>query len=211
MVLSGEFTPYWRIMHGCSPLDGVYRKVTKVEGAIVYELDGQPVAQLLDSLAGQGWRSQRPVNYLTLGVNYGPRYEEPQEALYVNRLITGVLPNDAGIGMFEPDLKEGAEIQLMFRDTDKMLSSVRTNTETLLAQVEAQGKRPLLGLYIDCAGRTAEYLSTPTEEASIVQETLNRHEIPLLGMYSGVEIAPLLNQSRGLDWTGVLLLLATAK
>jgi len=28
----------------------------------------------------------------------------------------------------------------------------------------------------------------------------------LLGFYSGVEIAPFLGRSRGLDWTGVLLL-----
>ena len=65
-----------------------------------------------------------------------------------------------------------------------------------------------MGIYINCAGRAAEYLQTDIEEASEVQKTFNRHDIPLLGFYSGVEIAPLLHKSRGLDWTGVLMVLA---
>jgi hypothetical protein len=51
-------------------------------------------------------------------------------------------------------------------------------------------------------------LNTKIEEASEVQEVFNQYNIPLLGFYSGVEIAPLLKKSRGLDWTGVLLVLA---
>ena len=34
---------------------------------------------------------------------------------------------------------------------------------------------------------------------------LNHHNVPLLGFDFGVEVAPLLGKSRGLDWTGVLL------
>jgi hypothetical protein len=36
----------------------------------------------------------------------------------------------------------------------------------------------------------------------------NQYDTPLFGVYSGVEISPLLGKSRGLDWTGVLLVLA---
>lgn len=36
-------------------------------------------------------------------------------------------------------------------------------------------------------------------------------DVPLLGFYSGVEIAPLMGKSRGLDWTAVLLILARSK
>ncbi len=32
--------------------------------------------------------------------------------------------------------------------------------------------------------------------------------IPFLGFYSGVEIASLMGRSRGLDWTGVLIIFA---
>ena len=68
-----------------------------------------------------------------------------------------------------------------------------------------------IGLYIDCAGRSAKTSETLTEEASEVQNIFNRYNAPLFGFYSGVEVAPLLGKSRGLDWTGVLLVLAENK
>jgi hypothetical protein len=46
------------------------------------------------------------------------------------------------------------------------------------------------------------------EEAAEVQKVLGERNIPLIGFYSGVELAPLLGRTRGLDWTGVLTILA---
>ncbi len=70
------------------------------------------------------------------------------------------------------------------------------------------GKKALFGIYIDCAGRTAGQSNTITEEAIEVQKVFNENQTPLIGFYSGVEVAPLVQKSRGLDWTGVLLILA---
>jgi len=208
-LLTGDFKHYFRIMHGCSPLDGVYHRITKIQGSNIYELDGKPIVEMIDELFGnQDWQNQHPVNLLTIGKNFGGRFEEPKEDSYVNRLITGTLPNGEGIGIFEPDFEEGTEIQFMLRDTTKMIESARRNSTELLAQIKADGRKALFGMYIDCAGRTAKYLNTKIEEASEIQEVLNHNDIPLLGFYSGVEIAPLLKKSRGLDWTGVLLILA---
>jgi hypothetical protein len=65
------------------------------------------------------------------------------------------------------------------------------------------GADPLLALYIDCAGRTSSFCGAEEEEAEIVQSLLGP-EVPLLGLYSGTEIAPLMGRSRSLDYTGVL-------
>jgi len=89
-----------------------------------------------------------------------------------------------------------------------MITSARRNSSELMEQIKTDGKKPILGIYIDCAGRTAEYSNATTEEAAEVQKVLNQYETPLLGFYSGVEIAPFLQKSRGLDWTGVLMVLA---
>ena len=210
VMLTGDFIPYFRIMHGCTPLDGVYHRLTKIEGSIIYELDGKPIVEMIDELYGnQDWHHQHPVNLLTIGINNGKRFDEPRESNYVNRLITGVLPDGEGIGIFEPDLETGIEIQFMLRDTAKMIESARRNTEELMGQIKADGREPLFGIYIDCAGRTATESNTTTEEATEVQEVFNQYSTPLLGFYSGVEIAPFLQKSRGLDWTGVLLVLAS--
>ena len=198
-------------MHGCTPIDGAYHTITAIDGASILELNGQPVVDVINELYGNAeWQAQRPVvSLLTIGVNRGERYGTFDGSSYVNRLITGVLPNGTGIGIFEPDLSEGDEIQFMIRDSGKMIESARMNTEELLLQIAADGRTPMFGLYIDCAGRTARESNTLTEEAAKVQNLLNRQGIPLLGFYSGVEIAPLLDRNRGLDWTGVLLMLTS--
>jgi len=209
IMLTGDFKPYFRIMHGCTPLDGVYHRITKIEGPVIYEIDGKPIVEMIDGLYGnQAWRRQHPVNLLTIGVNHGRRFEGPKESNYVNRLITGALPNGEGIGIFEPELEPRTEIQFMLRDTAKMIESAKRNSAELMEQIKADGREALFGMYIDCAGRTATYSNTTTEEASVVQEVFNQYNTPLLGFYSGVEVAPLLQKSRGLDWTGVLIVLA---
>jgi hypothetical protein len=212
VMLSGDITPYFRIMHGCTPLGGVYHKITKMDGSIIYELDGKPIVEMIDELYGnRDWRHQRPVSLLTIGKNHGEKFEQPIEENYVNRLITGCLPNGEGIGIFEPDFETGTEIQFMLRDAEKMIASAKKNSKELIDQIKADGKKAYFGLYIDCAGRTSAYSNTITEEASEIQTVFNRHNLPLFGFYSGVEVAPLLQKSRGLDWTGVLVVLAGEK
>lgn len=208
-LLGGDVEMDYAIMHGCTPKDGIYHTITQMEGPFIYEVDGKPVVRLIDDMYGnQDWQHQRPVRRLTVGVNLGERFGEFNESEYVNRLITGVLPEGRGIAIFEPDLANGTEIQFMLRDSDKMIESARKNSKELVQAVGRRGTKPVLGLYIDCAGRTASFSDTRTEEASEVRHVLNDNGIPMLGFYSGVEIAPLLGKNRGLDWTGVLLILS---
>jgi hypothetical protein len=208
-LLSGGFRVYHRIMHGCTPLDGTYHCVTKAAGACIYELDGRPVVPMIDDLYGdRDWRRKTPVDLLTIGIYHGKKYTGFEEGRYVNRLILGALPKGEGICLFEPDIEEGTEIQFMLRDADKMISSARRNANDLLEQIQADGHKTRFGFYIDCAGRTATYSNTLTEEAAEVQQAFTRYGCPLFGFYSGVEVAPFLNRSRGLDWTGVLIVLA---
>jgi small ligand-binding sensory domain FIST len=209
LTLSDAVHPYHRIFHGCTPLDGIYHAITRMEGDQIYEIDHEPAVTVIDHAYGsQNWRQQRPVNLITLGVNCGQRYDAPQEAHYVNRLITGVLPDDKGIRIFEPDLAEGMDVQFMLRDPEKMIESAQHHSADLIDQVLADHRRPVCGIYIDCAGRNASFANTSIEEAALVQDAFNRYDIPLLGFYSGVEIAPLMGKSRGLDWTGVLIVIA---
>jgi len=209
LMLGGEIDVYFRIMHGCTPLDGIYHHITRIEGSVIYEIDGLPAVEVIDTkYHNRNWRSEHPLKLLSIGINYGPRYGKPTEENYVNRLITGAMPDGAGIGLFESDLSEGMEFQFMLRDSSEMIESVKTNTRELLHSIESNGQKPSFGLYIDCAGRTAVQSATLTEEASEVQKFFVAGDIPLLGFYSGVEIAPLVGKSRGLDWTAVLAIFA---
>ncbi len=208
VLLSGNFEPYYQIMHGCTPMDGIYHTITKIEGSVIYELDGKPAVDIIDNVYGsQEWHMQMPVKRLAIGVNMGGKYEGFREDQYVNRLITGILPAGNGVMIFEPDLEKGTEIQFMLRDADAIIESARKNSSELMERICAGGRVPMFGLYIDCAGRGADVSDTLTEEAAEVMTVFNQYNTPLLGFYSGVEVAPFLGKSRGLDWTGVLVVI----
>jgi small ligand-binding sensory domain FIST len=101
--------------------------------------------------------------------------------------------------MFEPDLTPGTEVQLMRRSLD--FSYVGERAEALKSRL--QGRTPFLAFYIDCAGRASAYCGSEREEAEEVQRVFGG-QVPLLGIYSGVEVAKVGGQVQALDWTGVL-------
>ena len=209
LSISGDIRLYSRIMHGCTPQDGIYHTITRSKGAVVYEVDGRPIVDWINEMYGhREWQQQMPVKRLTIGVNHGEKFGEFNENNFVNRLIAGVSPNRDGIILFEPDLPEGTEVLFMLRDADAMIRSAKQNTAELIDDIAADDARPLVAFYMDCAGRAARYSETLEEEADQVIGGLRKHHIPMFGFYSGVEVAPLLGKSRGLDWTSVLMVLA---
>jgi len=192
------------IMHGCEPI-GDYHTITKAEYNVVLEIDGVPALDAVARMLGPGldrpWE-QYPL-FITLGLNRGDKYGEFRESDYANRLVAGIDRDRGGLVMFEPDLVAGSEVQLMGRSVD--FGYVAQRTEELLAKVE--GRHPFLALYIDCAGRASAYCGSDGEEAAEVRRVIG-DRVPLLGAYSGVEIAKVGAEVRPLDWTGVLCVLS---
>jgi hypothetical protein len=208
-VVAVALPSVWRshtiIMHGCTPVSS-FLKVTKVEGPVIYELDGMPAMEALHKRLGAHHSVLQAQNLslaLTLGRKHGDPFAPYDESLYVNRLIMDTDPHQGSITLFEADFEEGENVQIMARDSQKMLDSVRQRTAELVASLGTA--QPVFALYIDCAGRASAFSGCESEEASLLQTELGPH-IPLLGFYSGVEIAPLIGRSRPLDWTGVLTL-----
>ena len=190
------------IMHGCKPA-GRYYQVTKTDGPVVLEIDHRPALQVIHEMLGEGsgLTHEDYSFFITLGVNKGDRYGAFREDDYANRMCIGVDEGRQGLVMFEDDLAPGMHVQLMRRAVDFSYIGPRTNE--LLKR--AEGRRPLLAFYIDCAGRAGAYCGMDAEDAMEVRKALPK-EIPLLGVYSGVEIAKVGGQPQALDWTGVLCL-----
>jgi hypothetical protein len=205
VVLPPVIRSHTTIMHGCIPVS-TFLEITRVEGAVVYELDGRPALTVLSEMLGRGPGSSFMDNLslaVTLGQKHGDPYAPYDESAYVNRLIIGSNPNEGSITLFEADFQVGAKVQIMSRDNPLMIDSVRQQSRRLLASINQA--KPVFALYIDCAGRSCAFSGADLEEAGVLQAELGPG-IPLLGFYSGVEVAPLLGQSRPLDWTGVLTL-----
>ncbi len=198
-VLPSSFRSETAVLHGCSPA-GHFLEVTRVEGAVLYELDGKPALNVIREMLGG--RLPEPLSLaITLGEKHGDPYAPYDESLYVNRLVVGSDEAAGTVTLFEADFRKGSRVQLMSRNNQKMIRSVRDGAAKLMAD-GADGTAQL-ALYIDCAGRSGGFCGSEEEEAQGVRDVVG-DRLPLLGAYSGVEIAPVLGRSRPLDWTGVL-------
>lgn len=191
------------ILHGCVPASS-FMEITRVEGAVVHELDGRPAIEALERMLGMPIDDRRAQDLslrVTLGEKHGDPFASYDESAYVNRLIVAADPGSGALTLFEADFRAGARVQFMARDNDRMLASVKRGTKALMGRLD--GTSCVLGLYFDCAGRSGLVSGSSSEEAQLMVR-LCRPDLPVLGFYSGVEIAPLMGRSRPLDWTGVL-------
>jgi hypothetical protein len=213
LQLAGQFQVASCIMHGCVPLSDRRFTVTDVFGQYLYQLDQEPIVPLLDRLTGsKEWRHLRhspsgaplPVTTLALARPLGDDSDEQQ---LVTRLMTGVMPGDDAVMLFEADFFKGQQVMLMRRDPQLMMQSAHDNTTRLLAQIKQDGQQGRLALYFDCGGRMSAISGSDGEEAEIVRDLCVAAGIPFLAIYTGVEIAPLQGASYGLDWSGVLVIL----
>jgi hypothetical protein len=188
------------IMHGCRPATGYYT-VTRADAQTILAINGEPALDFLDSLLGSAVPVDNFPFFLILGVNKGDKWGPFDENNYASRLCLAIDKERRGIVMFEPDMVEGTEFQIMYRslDLDYMVPRIERQFAAL------DGRKPVFALYIDCAGRAAGYGGLDLEDAVLVQNVV-AGRAPLMGLYTGVEIAPIAGRPRGLDWTGVFCL-----
>jgi small ligand-binding sensory domain FIST len=137
----------------------------------------------------------------TLGEKQGDRFAPYDENAYVNRLILTLSQARGSVTLFEPDFHRGAMVQIMSRDNNLMLESVRQGVAQ--SNLTVADKGGFVNLYVDCVGRASAFSGATVEEAELVLRGVDP-SLPLVGFYSGVEIAPFGGYSRPLDWTGVL-------
>jgi CheY-like chemotaxis protein len=205
LVFSGDIAVDNVIMHGCRPATQYYT-VTKASGPVILEINGQPAIPFMDNLLGSSISPEQYPFFLIFGINHGDRWGKYHEDNYANRLCLGIDKKSNGIVMFEPDMVEGTEFQLMFRSLE--LDYIKPKIDKVFDRLD--GREPVFAMYIDCAGRCAGYAGTDLEDATAVQKAV-ADRVPILGLYNGVEIAPIGGQSRGLDWTGVFCLFSQSK
>jgi hypothetical protein len=187
-------------IHGCRPITGYYT-VTRSDQQTILEINGEPALPFIDRLLGSSIPPESYPFFLILGINKGDKWAEFDEYNYINRLCLALDREREGLVMFETDMVEGTEFQIMHRslNLDYMVPAIEGLFEKL------DGRRPVFAFYIDCAGRAAAYAGLDQEDAIRVQEVV-AGRVPLLGVYTGVEIGSVMGRSRALDWTGVFCL-----
>lgn len=200
ILLSGNVRMSTMTTNGLRPMS-TYREITAADGPTVLAIDGRPALEVIQDLGGPDLRWQDYPLTLTLGVNSGDPFGPFREDAYSNYLCVAVDRERRGLVMSDTYLRPGTRVQLMRRSND--FTELRAKAEELVASVRE--RQPFFALYIDCAGRSSRYLRTETEDAAEIQQAVG--DIPLLGIYSGSEIARVGDTVQRLNHAGILALL----
>ena len=169
------------VRHGYKPLSRPL-VITRVQGNILYELDGRPAFQayveqfpdhpeLVPENFGQ-FASDYPLGLPQLGREYivrDPYGARPDGAL----ACAGLLP-------------EHAVVRIMVGNRATLIQSAREAAVEAVQPLE--GRRPLLALVFSCVSRLAYLGPAAQEEIAAIREVVGS-ETPLIGLFSFGEVA----------------------
>ena len=201
LAITGNVTMDVLRLEGCTPASA-YHTVTENDGATILEIDHEPATDFIANLLGPeiGSNYEKMKFFVTMGKNLGDKLDR-DKASYVNRMCVGINPKRKGIVMAEMDLEEGSDFQLMRRGFEKEM--IESEVTGFLEKIKLQGKSPVFGMYLNCAGRAMVYSQNETEDVTYVQNAI-AGEFPLIGIYEAGELAMINGDLQVFDWTGVL-------
>jgi hypothetical protein len=168
-------------MGGWKPF-GPVRTVTRIDGNILYELDGQPALEVYKKYLG-AHAAQLPASglrfpFAILNAN------EDQSGLI--RTILG-LDEKAGSLTFAGDIPMGGLVRLMHAESDGLIAGAVGAAEKSL---EGNADREGFGILVSCVGRKIVMGEDIDDEIEAVKQTFGSKSL-LSGFYSYGEICPL--------------------
>ena len=179
-----------QVGHGCLggwTEFGPERVITRSDGNVLYELDGQPALALYKNYLGD-LVGQLPGSALRfpLSVRAARNGSAP-----VVRTILGI--DEAAQSMtFAGDVPQGAIAQLMRTSTERLVASADQAADRAMTEVGASDRRnsgPVLAVSVSCIGRRLVMGERTEEEVEAVVDRLPAGSAHA-GFYSYGEIAP---------------------
>jgi hypothetical protein len=159
---------------------GPERIVTRSKGNVLYELDDHSALALYREYLGP-YASELPASGLLFPLGL--------IGADGRRLVRTILAIDdaAGSLTFAGDIPQGAQVQLMRANFDRLVDGASQASEE--AHRDFGERAPALALLISCVGRRLVLKQRVEEELDAVQEIVGV-DVPMFGFYSYGEIAP---------------------
>ncbi len=186
--LSGDFSLGAGVRHGWVPI-GLPMKVTKAQGAILYELDGKPAVNIYEDYFGQKAEELRKEALARLAITYplGLKIPEYEEEYLIRDPIKA---NEDGSITCAAEIPEGSEIRLMIGSKEKAIEAAQDAARRLMKEFADDKTAPKFVLMFNCIAREKLFGEHANEEIQAVLEIIGR-DVPLLGFYTYGEQAPL--------------------
>lgn len=163
---------------------GPKRKVTKSNNNVLFELDGQSALSLYKQYLGEK-ANELPASGLLFPLNLQIDDKKP-----LVRTILSINEEEQSM-TFAGDLPEGATVQLMKANFDKLIDAAYLAADGSNKALE--NSNPELALLISCVGRKLVLDQMVEEEVESTAEILGENT-PQIGFYSYGEISPFTNE-----------------
>jgi len=181
--MAGKFTIGYGVAHGFLPV-GISRKVTRAEGANLYELDGKPAISIYSDYFGPEHMTDLREGLLSsIAVSYPLGVTTPDSPSTIIR--NPVYVDNHGVMTFTSAIPEGADVRLMISGRDEAIESAKEASRDALKQLN--GKTPKGALIINSVARRKLLGSYADEEIRAIQQILGR-DVPIAGYYTYAQL-----------------------
>src|SRR5918994_4423486 len=167
-------------MGGWKPF-GPLRTITRADGNVLYELDGQSALDLYKTYLGDH-AAQLPAS----GLLFPIVVTEAQGGEGVVRTVLSVNEQDGSM-TFAGDIPQGGTAQLMKTNVDDLVDGATAAAEASLAGLG--GRRPELALLVSCVGRKLVMKQRVEEEVEAIRDVFGA-DTKITGFYSYGELSP---------------------
>jgi len=185
--LSGKFAMGVGVRHGWVPI-GLPKKVTKSEGAVLYELDHKPAISIYEENFGQKAEDLRKEPLARMAITYplGLKVEGLDEYLIRDPITV----DEKGAITCAAEIPEGSEIRLMIGSREKAIEAAQDAARKLMKDFREAKAKPKFLLMFNCIAREKLFGKKAKDEISAIIDIVGK-DVPLLGFYTYGEQAPL--------------------
>ena len=202
VLLSGNFNTEIGVAQGCQPI-GKPREVTKADGQVIFELDGEPALEnfkgTLQLLTQDDIR--RSGGTVFVGIAMDDTNRNPTRGDFLIRNLVGISEEHAALAISE-EVKVGQLVQFHLRNPAAAAEEIQAIVAQLAEKTREQS--PAFGLYFNCLGRGKGLYGVTNHDINIIQEQFPG--LPVIGFFGNSEFAPIGGQNFAHAYTGVFVL-----
>ena len=202
VLLSGNFNTEIGVAQGCQPI-GKPREVTKADGQIIFELDGEPALEnfkgTLQLLTQDDIR--RSGGTVFVGIAMDDTNKNPTRGDFLIRNLVGINEQHAALAISE-EVKTGQLVQFHLRNPAAAAEEIQAIVAQLAEKTREQP--PAFGLYFNCLGRGKGLYGVTNHDINIIQNQFPG--LPVIGFFGNSEFAPIGGQNFAHAYTGVFVL-----
>lgn len=186
--ISGNFIMGAGVRHGWIPI-GIPMKVTKSEGAVLYELDGKPAISIYEEYFGKKSDELRKETLAKMAITYplGIKVPNYDDEYLIRDPITA---DENGAITCAAEIPKGSEVRLMIGSKEKAIEAAEYAAKKLMKYFEDSNTKPKFILMFNCIAREKLFAQKANDEIKAIMEIIGK-DVPLAGFYTYGEQAPL--------------------